>query len=79
LGIDYSNFKKAVASLDEVFQLPVDSISRDESIQRCGFCVELSWESAKKYMGTDLVSPKQVVREMARAELIEDVGLRLQA
>ncbi|MCB1196920.1 MAG: HI0074 family nucleotidyltransferase substrate-binding subunit [Deltaproteobacteria bacterium] len=54
-------------------------IQRDASIQRFEFCIELAWKTAKKVMGTYQTSPKQVIREMAQAQLIEDIELWLQA
>jgi nucleotidyltransferase substrate binding protein (TIGR01987 family) len=59
--------------------LPKDDVTRDASIQRFEFCVELAWKSAKKLMGTSATAPKQVVREMAQAGLIDDVEFWLKA
>lgn len=70
---------KALNSLQYALSLPQDDISRDASIQRFEFCVELAWKSARKLMGTASTAPKQVVREMARAGLIDNVELWLEA
>ena len=70
---------KALNALQYALSLPRDDITRDASIQRFEFCVELAWKSARKLMGTASTTPKQVVREMARAGLIDDVELWLEA
>jgi len=74
-----AEFKKALVSLEKALSLPEDDVSRDASIQRFEFCVELAWKSAKKMMGTSTTAPKQVVREMAQARLIDDVVFWLTA
>ncbi|MBL6689342.1 MAG: nucleotidyltransferase substrate binding protein [Pseudomonadales bacterium] len=74
-----AEFEKALASLERALALPKDDVSRDASIQRFEFCVELGWKSAKKLMGTPSTAPKQVIREMAQAGLIGDVEFWLRA
>lgn len=74
-----AEFKKALVSLEKALSLPEDDVSRDASIQRFKFCVELARKSAKKIMGTSTTAPKQVVREMAQARLIDDVVFWLTA
>jgi len=74
-----AEFKKALISLNKALSLPEDDVSRDASIQRFEFCVELAWKSAKKMMGTNSTAPKQVIREMAQAGLIDDVEFWLLA
>ncbi len=76
---DFSTFAKAIGALREALDARKDSIARDASIQRFEFCVELSWKSSKKYLGTSTSGPKQVVREMAQNGLIVDAILWLQA
>ena len=43
-----AEFKKALVSLEKALSLPEDDVSRDASIQRFEFSVELAWKSAKK-------------------------------
>lgn len=76
---DYRDFIKAVDSLEIALSMPKNDIVRDASIQRFEYCVELAWKSARRVMGTSASAPKQVVREMYRAGLIEDVELWLVA
>ena len=74
---DVTTYAKAVDALDRVLSLPKDDVTRDATIQRFEFCVELAWKTARRVMGTSAAAPKQVVREMFRAELIDDVDLWL--
>jgi len=74
-----AEFAKAVAALDRALALPEDDITRDASIQRFDFCVELAWKVSKRWLGTDTSAPKPVIREMGQAGLISDVVLWLQA
>jgi nucleotidyltransferase substrate binding protein (TIGR01987 family) len=74
-----AEFAKAVAALGRALSLPEDDITRDASIQRFEFCVELAWKVSKRWLGTDTSAPKQVIREMGQAGLIADVELWLEA
>lgn len=65
------DYRKALAALDTALKVKKDDISRDASIQRFEFCVELAWKTAKKRMGTSSTAPKVVIREMAQAGLID--------
>ena len=73
MALQTSEYEKAVAALGRALALPEDDITRDASIQRFEFCIELAWKVSKRYLGTDTSAPKQVVREMAQAGLIDDV------
>lgn len=75
MSVSIQEFEKALTSLEEVLGMPKTDITRDAAIQRFEFCVELSWKTAKKIMGTNTSAPKQVIREMAQAKLIADVQL----
>lgn len=75
MSVSIEEFGKALKSLEEVIALPKTDITRDAAIQRFEFCVELSWKTSKKIMGTNTSSPKQVIREMAQANLISDVQI----
>lgn len=52
-------------------------IIRDACIQRFEYCIELSWKVALKKLGSATKFPKQAIREMARADLIESAELWL--
>ena len=71
--------EKAIQSLEEALTYPPTSMNRDASIQRFEYTIELAWKTAKKIMGTSNSSPKEVIREMGRVALIEDVELWLDA
>ena len=75
----FEEFEKALKSLDAALSMEPNDIVRDASIQRFEFCVELAWKTSKKAMGTNTSSPKQVIREMAQAGLIEDIQLWLES
>ena len=79
MSVKYEIFEKALAAFNKAIELPEDDITRDASIQRFEFCVELAWKTAKKHMGSSTTAPKQVVREMAQNALIQDVSLWLEA
>jgi len=73
MAVSIEEFSKALRSLEEALALPKNDIVRDASIQRFEFCVELAWKTAKKQMGSSTSAPKQVIREMAQAGLIDNV------
>jgi len=79
VDLDLTEFSKALGSLEKALNEPKSDIVRDATIQRFEFCVELAWKSAKRYMGTATTAPKQVVREMAQNQLIDDVDFWLRA
>ena len=72
-------FENAVQKLEQALQQPKNEFLRDSVIQRFEFCVELSWKTTRKIMGTGTSAPKDVIREMAQNEYIEDVSLWLEA
>lgn len=76
---NYSEYLNAVSRLEEAIAQPKNEFIRDSVIQRFEFCVELAWKSAKKSMGTQTSSPKDVIREMAQSSYIENVELWLRA
>lgn len=73
MPVSIAEYEKAVTALEQVIALPMNDVVRDATIQRFEFCVELSWKTARKVMGTQTTAPKQVIREMAQAGLIDDV------
>ena len=72
-------FEKAVVSLELALSHPKTDMNRDATIQRFKYAIELSWKTGKRLMGTSLSSPKEVVREMGRVGLINDVEFWLDA
>lgn len=64
------NYKKALKTLDEAMQSPPASLlERDGIIQRFDYCLEVSWNSAKKvleYQEYRVDTPRNVFREMAK-------------
>ena len=79
MAVNLDELSKVLVSLEEALTVEKTDISRDASIQRFEFCVELSWKSAKKVMGTSATAPKQVIREMAQSGFIEDVEFWLKS
>lgn len=71
--------EKAVKKLKEAIAQPKDEFLRDSVIQRFEFSVELAWKTSKKIMGTGTSAPKDVIREMAQNEYIQNVELWLEA
>lgn len=68
-------FAKALDALEEALGEPMSSIVRDATIQRFEFCVELSWKTARRVMGTSSSAPRNVFREMAAEGLVTDLDL----
>ena len=64
--------EKALAALEKALKEPKNDITRDATIQRFEFCVELVWKTAKKALGTTSTAPRTVVREMASQGWIPD-------
>lgn len=79
MAVSITEYEKALSSLEKALTEPKTDITRDASIQRFEFCVELAWKTAKKVTGTSTTPPKQVIREMAQAGFIDDVQLWLEA
>jgi len=79
MAVSLEVFSKALVSLEVALAVEKTDISRDATIQRFEFCVELAWKTAKKMMGTSTSAPKQVIREMAQSGLIDDVEFWLKS
>ncbi|OFZ15332.1 MAG: hypothetical protein A2Z20_11335 [Bdellovibrionales bacterium RBG_16_40_8] len=79
MTVSYDEYKKAVVKLKEAIDQPKNDFIRDSVIQRFEFCVELSWKTAKKIMGTSSSAPKDVIREMAQNEYITNTDLWLKS
>jgi len=79
MAASLDEFRKALKALGDALALPKTDITRDASIQRFEFCVELAWKTARKIMGTSSTAPKTVVREMAQNGMIDLVEPWIQA
>jgi nucleotidyltransferase substrate binding protein (TIGR01987 family) len=71
-SVDFREFQKAIEAFAAALAAPKNDLSRDASIQRFEFCIELSWKLAKKTMGSTSGSAKTVIREMAQDKLVDD-------
>lgn len=79
MGVSITEFEKSLKALQNALAAPKDDLSRDASIQRFEFVVELAWKTARKTMGTQTTAPREVIREMARNDLIPDTEIWFQA
>ena len=76
---------KVIATLNEALEFAKKTqndkvefgIARDACIQRFEYCIELAWKVAMKAIGSLTKFPKQAVREMARADLIDSAEVWL--
>lgn len=81
-----TELEKASATLTEALQFAEKSkatevqfkIARDACIQRFEYCIELSWKTSMKRLGSQTKFAKPAVREMARADLIDSAETWLQ-
>ncbi len=71
----WAELQKALTALKIALNSEKTDLNRDATIQRFEFCVELSWKTAKKVMGSSSSAPKAVIREMASQGLIADPEL----
>ena len=80
VSLSIVELSKAIKSLDEALQLYSKSTKgsqeqnafRDACIQRFEYCIELSWKTSMKILGSTTAAAKPAVREMARNNLIAD-------
>ena len=79
MAVSIQEYKKAIKRLEDALNQENNEFIRDSAIQRFKFCIELAWKTSKKVMGTSTTAPKQVVREMAQNNLINNVTIWLQA
>lgn len=79
MAVITAELEKAISRLEDALKQPKDEFIRDSVIQRFEFCIELSWKTARKVMGTQAAVPKDVVREMAKAGYIDQPELWLEA
>lgn len=68
----WTELEKALSALELALNSEKTDLNRDATIQRFEFCIELSWKTAKKIMGSNSVAPKVILREMAAQGLIGD-------
>lgn len=69
------SFQEAIARLKEALAEPETSLTRDASIQRFEFTVELAWKSIQKFLASEQIvcqSPKTCFQEAFQFGLIED-------
>ena len=74
--LDLSSFEKALESLANVLQQPLNQYIRDASIQRFEYTFEISWKTLQRFLklqGVETGSPKQVFRAAFKAKLIDAV------
>lgn len=79
MSVTIDHYKNAVDSLRKALEAELNDLSRDATIQRFEFCIELAWKSAKKVMGSATGAPKMVIREMAQSGFITDPKIWLEA
>ncbi|MBC99351.1 MAG: hypothetical protein CME63_16530 [Halobacteriovoraceae bacterium] len=79
MAVSLTELEKVVKALEEALKAEKNELVRDATIQRFEFCVELSWKTAKKKMGTSTTAPKQVIREMAQNKMITDADFWLKS
>lgn len=76
LDAQYEDLQKASERLKEALILPSNStINQDASIQRFEFTFELAWKLMKTVLeneGISTVSPRNVIRESATINLIDE-------
>lgn len=70
------NYKKALKTLDEaMIKPPANLLERDGIIQRFKYCLEVSWNSAKKvleYQEYKVDTPRNIFRELAKIGWIDN-------
>lgn len=69
-------FEQSLASLNDIFVTSTSSVVlRDAIILRFQYSIEMAWKTSKKILESQGVltdSPKNVMRELAKMNLIED-------
>jgi len=75
MAVSVQELTKALESLRIALESPYSDIVRDASIQRFEFCIELSWRTLKKKMGSSSVAPKAVLREAAAQGLVANLDI----
>lgn len=78
MAVSLAEFEKALDSLKKALDLYYSASTQEETqkafrdacIQRFEFCIELSWKTSMKTLGSNTVAAKPAIREMARSDLI---------
>ncbi len=81
LTLHLKTLERALATLKDIFQEPYSVIVRDATIQRFEYTFELAWKmfrKAAKVEGIDTGSPRQAIRAVYDAKLIEDTDIWFQ-
>ena len=73
LKVALTLYSKSQEENDELARLAF----RDASIQRFEYCIELSWKTSMKILGSTAAAAKPAIREMARNNLISDAEVWL--
>lgn len=70
------NYKRALKTLDDAMtKPPASQLERDGMIQRFEYCLEISWNSAKKvleYQEYKVDTPRNIFRELAKIGWIDN-------
>lgn len=81
LALHLKTLERALATLKDIFQEPYSVIVRDAAIQRFEYTFELAWKmfrKAAKIEGIDTGSPRQAIRAVYDAKLIDDTDIWFQ-
>lgn len=81
LALHLKTLERALATLKDIFQEPYSVIVRDATIQRFEYTFELAWKmfrKAAKIEGIDTGSPRQSIRAVYDAKLIDDTDIWFQ-
>lgn len=86
LATSAAELQKALSTLEESVNLYHKAIEgspeaiafRDASIQRFEYCIELSWKTSTKLLGSRTAAAKPAIREMARNDLVSNAEQWLQ-
>lgn len=74
LNIATQSAQRALRTLEEILQLPLDTVVRDAAIQRFEYTFEAVWKLLKVYLqsqeGIVCTSPKSCFRHASRAGLL---------
>lgn len=76
-----ASFKQSLDRFNEILKEKESIITRDASIQRFEFTVELAWKSIQKFLREEKIicrSPKECLKEAFKFGLIEDDPIWLQ-
>lgn len=84
MSVSLNELKKAIESLKvsldlyhktKYSQVDEKKAFRDACILRFEYCIELSWKTSLKQLGSNTAASKPAIREMARSNLIDNPEL----